>query len=121
MAREKTPPCAAMNGERLPHAEFVAAFREGRIAVRVDPERAPRFVSARLLLPLVLLPVLGLAVALALVGFVIIGLALGVAAVLVRYLVRRSSAGFVLARSMQRERFYRDALDAAVLRVEPKP
>jgi hypothetical protein len=109
-----------MNGEGLPHAEFVAAFREGRIAVRVDPERAPRSVSARLLLPLVLLPMLGLAVALALVGFVIVGLAIGAATVLVRYMVRRSSAGFVLTRSLRHDGFYRDALDAGVLRVEPK-
>lgn len=104
----------------MPHAEFVAAWRDGRVAVRIDPERAPRFVSARLLLPLVLLPALGAAVAFALTGFVLIGLALGAAALLLRYLVRRSSAGFVLTRALQHERFYRDAVAERVLRIELK-
>jgi hypothetical protein len=109
-----------MNHETMPHAEFVAAWREGRLLVRVDPERAPSFVSARLLLPFVLLPLLGAAVALALVGFVLIGIALGAAAFVVRFLVRRSSSGFVLKRSLDHPRFYRDAVEAGVLDAERK-
>jgi predicted membrane-bound spermidine synthase len=103
----------------MTHTEFVAAFSEGRVSVRVDPQRAPGFVSARLLLPFVLLPLLGAAVALALLGFVLIGMALGAAALLLRHFVRRSSAGFVLSRSLAQPGFYRDALHAGVLQLEP--
>jgi len=107
-----------MSEERPPHAEFVAAWRDGRLRIRVDAQRAPDFVSARMLLPFLLLPLLGAAVALALLGFVVIGIALGAAAFLLRYLVRRSSAGFVLSRSLAQPGFYRDALEARVLQLE---
>ena len=40
----------------LEHPQFVAAFQEGRIRVEVDRQGAVRLMSARLLLPLVLLP-----------------------------------------------------------------
>jgi hypothetical protein len=49
----------------MTHAEFVAAYREGRVRVGIQRKTAARFVSARVLLPLVLLPVLGLGDALA--------------------------------------------------------
>lgn len=104
----------------MTHAEFAAAYRDGRVSVRVDPQRAPGFVSARMLLPFVLLPVLGAAVALALLGYVVSGVALGAAALLLRHFVRRSSAGFVLARSLSSPDFYRAALEAGVLGVDPR-
>lgn len=103
----------------MTHGEFVAAWRDGRLRIRVDAQRAPSFVSARMLLPFLLLPLLGAAVALALLGFVLIGVALGAAALLLRFLVRRSSAGFVLSRSLEHPSFYRDALAAGVLQLEP--
>ena len=102
----------------MSHAEFIAAWRDGRLHVHVDAQRAPGFVSARLLLPFLLLPLFGAAVALALLGFVLIGVALGAAALVLRYLVRRSSRGSVLSRSMQKPEFYRDAIADGVLRIE---
>ena len=52
----------------MTHAEFVAAWREGRLRVEVDRKAAAHTVSARLMLRFVLLPVMGVGVALALVG-----------------------------------------------------
>ena len=37
----------------MTHAEFVSAWREGKVAVAVDPADAAVFLSARLLLPFV--------------------------------------------------------------------
>ena len=62
----------------------------GRIRVQVDREAAARFVAGRAMLPLVLLPVLGLGVALAIVGYFVAGTAIFVAALLLRFLVRRT-------------------------------
>ena len=50
----------------MTHAEFVDAWRGAR--VRVDAKGAAQMLSARLMLPFVLLPVLGAAVALAIIG-----------------------------------------------------
>ena len=102
----------------MSHGEFVTAYRAGRIKVHVDRAQAARFVSARLLLPFVLVAALGVAVALALAGHLIAGVALFVAALAMRYLVRATSQGFVLFRSLDRAPFYSDAMAAGVLRIE---
>ena len=102
----------------MTHEEFVAAYAAGRIRVTIDRAAAARFVSGRAMLPLVLLPILGLGVALALVGYVISGIAVFLGALVVRYVVRRSSNGFLLWRALQDAEFYRQVLAAEVLRIE---
>jgi len=99
------------------HAEFVDAYRRGRLKVQVDKPAAARMVSARLMLPLVLLPVMGLAVALALVGYFFIGALVFLAALGLRYAVRRSAPGFVLQRALADERFYAEALASGLLTI----
>ena len=100
----------------MTHDEFIAAYREGRLQVKVDRERAARQVSARLMLPLVLLPVMGLGVALALVGYFVIGALVFLAALGLRYAVRRSAPGFVLQRALADERFYAEAIASGLLK-----
>jgi hypothetical protein len=78
------------------HEEFVSGYRSGRVRVKVDREVAARFVAGRAVLPLVVLPLLGLGVALALVGYIVGGTIVFLAALLLRFLVRRSSGSFVL-------------------------
>jgi hypothetical protein len=102
----------------MTHEEFVAAYRTGRVRVNIDREAAARFVAGRAMLPLVLLPVLGLGVALALVGYTIAGVAIFVAALLLRFLVKRSSDGFLLWRALRDEHFYRQVLAAQVLKID---
>jgi hypothetical protein len=102
----------------MTHAEFVAAYQAGRVRVTVDRDAAARFVSGRALLQLVLLPILGLGVALALVGYFVTGAATFLAALALRFLVRRSSHGFLVWRALQDADFYRQALTAQVLRIE---
>ncbi|MDH4173478.1 MAG: hypothetical protein OEW90_11560 [Betaproteobacteria bacterium] len=101
---------------QVTHAEFVAAYRDGHLQVQVDREGAARHVSARLMLPFVLLPLLGLAVALALAGHYVIGALLFIGALGLRYAVRRSAPGFVLQRALGDERFYAEAVAAGLIK-----
>jgi len=101
----------------MTHAEFVAAWREEKVRVTVSQDAAS-FVSARLLLPFLLLPVFGIAVAIALVGYVVAGLLLFVAGLAFRFFVRRSAPGFVLQRAIASERFYDEARARGLLHVE---
>ena len=102
----------------MTHREFVAAYHAGRIRVRVDRDAAARFVAGRAMLPLVLLPVLGLGVALALVGYLVAGAIVFVAALVLRFLVKRSSDGFLLWRALRDPQFYAEVVAARVLSVE---
>jgi hypothetical protein len=102
----------------MTHTEFVAAYHAGRAKVVIDRDAAKRYVAGRGLLPFLLLPVLGISVAIALIGHFIIGAIVFVLALGLRYLVRASAQGFVLQRALHDERFYLDAVAARVLRIE---
>jgi hypothetical protein len=99
----------------MTHQEFVASYREGKLAVHVDPKAAAKLVSARSMLPLVVLPLLGLAVALAMTGYLITGAVLFVAALAFRYAVKKSSPGFVITRALENPEFYQQAVAARAL------
>ena len=104
----------------MTHEEFVAAYRAGRITARVEREGAARLLSGRLLLPFMLLPLFGLAVAAALSGAVILGIGIFLLTLLLRYAVRSSSQGFVLSRSLADPAFYAEACAAGILRIEER-
>jgi len=101
----------------MTHAEFVQAYREGEIRVEVDRRAAARFVSRRLLLPLVMLPILGAGTALALAGWIWTGISIIALATLVPIVIKRSAPHFVLTQSLEDAHFYRDALRAELLRI----
>jgi hypothetical protein len=102
----------------MTHAQFVAAYHAGRLHARVDRAAAARMVSARLMLPFVLLPVFGIAVAVALVGHYVIGGLAFLAGLALRYAVRRTAHGFVLQRALRDERFYEEALASGLLQLK---
>ena len=99
----------------MSHADFVEAYRSGRLRVDVDRTAAARYLSGRLLLPLVMLPVLGLGVALALMGWLWTGLITIGAATIAPILIKRSAPHFVITQALQDEKFYADAVDSGVL------
>jgi hypothetical protein len=104
----------------MTHEEFVGAYREGRIQVQVNRSAAARLVSARMLLPFILLPLLGVAVALALTGYLIVGVGLFLAALALRFLVRASSQGYVLSRALQDAAFYAEMVGNRVLLIQSR-
>jgi predicted membrane-bound spermidine synthase len=99
----------------MSHEEFVRGFQQGRLQVQVDRAAAARLMSGRLLLPLVLLPLLGLGVGLALAGYLFTGIAVFVAALGLRFLVQASSRGFVLSRSLHDAAFYEEMRRRGIL------
>lgn len=103
----------------MTHAEFVAAYARGKIKVEVEPRGAARFLSARLLQPFVMLPVLGIGVALALVGWIWTGLAIVALGIVVSRLIKRSAPHFVLTQALEDERIYEEVTQMNLLRVVP--
>jgi hypothetical protein len=102
----------------MTHDEFVESYRNGCLRVDLDRKAAGRFVSERLLLPLVRLPVLGIGTALALTGWVWTGLAIIGVATLAPIIIKRSAAHFVMTQVLQDETFYAQAIAAGVLTVQ---
>jgi hypothetical protein len=102
----------------MTHEEFVSAYRAGRVRPVVDAKAAGRLVAARMLLPWLLLPVFGIAVALALSGHFIAGALLLAGGVLLRWLVLASGPGFVLRRALVDAAFFEEVCRAGVLRAD---
>ncbi|HEY2335848.1 MAG TPA: hypothetical protein VGI18_00575 [Burkholderiales bacterium] len=102
----------------MTHQEFVTGYREGTLKVHVDPKAAAQLVSRQMMLPLVMLPFFGIAVALALVGYFIAGAVVFVLALGFRYFVRRTSTGFILRRALGDPRFYQEVVAASILAVQ---
>ena len=103
----------------MTHSEFVAAYTSGRIRVDIDPKAAARHVSARLLLPLVAMPVLGIGVALALIGWIFTGLAVIAVGIVAPLLIKRSAPHFILTQALQDAAFYEEVSRSGLLRITP--
>ena len=103
----------------MTHAEFVAAYQRGEIKVEFEPKSAARFLSARLLLPLVMMPILGIGIAIALVGWFFTGLAIIALGILVPQLIKRSAPHFLLQQCLADEPVYEELTRSGVLRVTP--
>jgi hypothetical protein len=103
----------------MTHQEFLTAYTKGEIKVEVDPAGAARFLSKRLLLPFVAMPVAGIGIALALTGGVYLGFAVIVLAYLVPRFIKRSASHFVFQQALADAAVYHDAVEAQVLRVVP--
>jgi hypothetical protein len=101
----------------MTHAEFVAAYQRGEIKVEIDPKAAARFVSARLLLPFVALPVLGMGVALALVGWIYTGLAIIAVGFVVPRLIKHSAPRFILTHALQDASVYDEVTRSGLLKL----
>ena len=99
----------------MKHVDFVAAYHAGSIRVNIDRAAAARYVSGRLLLPLVMLPVLGLGTALALSGIVWIGLATIAIGTLAPIIIKRSAPHFVMTQALQDAKFYEDVRASGLL------
>lgn len=103
----------------MTHPEFLAGHQSGSISVHIDGAAAARYVSARLLLPFVMLPILGLGIALALTGWIWTGLAIIGAATLARIIIRRSAPHFIITQALQDPQFYDDVAASGLLEIKP--
>ena len=101
----------------MTHAEFVEAYRAGSIRVHIDRAAAARYVSRRLWLPFIMLPVLGLGVGLALTGWIWTGLAVIGGATLAPILIKRTAPHFVITQALQDRAFYDDVAANGLLQI----
>jgi hypothetical protein len=101
------------------HDEFVAAWREGRIAIAVDSAAAARFLSARLLLPFVAIAVIGAGIALVLSGWLWTGVGVGALGIVGPRLVTRGARGFLLSRIATDPELYAAGMAAGAIRLVP--
>ena len=101
----------------MTHSEFTAAYARGEIKVEIDPKSAARYLSARLLLPFVMMPVLGAGVALALTGWIFTGLAVIAAGIIAPQLIKRGAPHFILTRALEDAVFYGEITQSGLLRV----
>ena len=101
------------------HSEFTAAYARGEIKVEIDPKSAARYLSARLLLPFVMMPVLGVGVALALTGWIFTGLAVIAAGIIAPQVIKRGAAHFILTRALQDAAVYDEVTPAGLMRISP--
>lgn len=97
------------------HAAFVAGHHAGTLQARIDRKAAARFLAARAMLPFVLLPLFGIAVALALTGRWILGATVFLAGLGLRALVRASAPSYVLTRALGDAAFYDEAVAAGLV------
>ena len=101
----------------MTHEEFRAAYEAGNVRVDIDPAGAARYLSARLLLPFVMLPVLGAGVALALVGWIWAGLAVIAIGIIAPRLIKRSARHFLLTQAIADREVYREVTQSKIMRV----
>jgi hypothetical protein len=101
----------------MSHAEFVAAWQEGRIAVAIDAAAAAAFLSARLLLPFVGIAIIGAGIALVLWGWIWSGLALGAVGIVVPRLIKRGARQFLLRQIATDADLYSAGLAAGVITI----
>jgi hypothetical protein len=99
------------------HEEFRAGLPAGRFRVIVNPALAPRYLQHRLWIRTLLLPVLGLGVALAMSGYLWPGLVLVAAGMLARQLIRKRSPELLLHLATRDPAIYREAIDHEILEV----
>ncbi len=101
----------------LDHAAYRAAYGRGEIRVDIEPQLAYRYLSARMLLPLVMLALLGVGVALAMAVHWFPGVLVIIAGFVLPRLTRMSAAGFLMARSLDDATVYADLVRLGILRV----
>lgn len=103
----------------MTHTEFVSACASGTVRVDIDRKAAARFMSARLLLPFVMLPVLGIGTALALTGSVWIGLTMIAVGTIAPIIIKRSAPHFILTHALDDANFYEEVAKSGMLTLRP--
>jgi hypothetical protein len=101
------------------HREFVAAYARGEIRIEIDPKGAARHLSARLLLPFVMMPVVGIGIALALIGWFFLGFAIIALGIIVPQLIKGSAPHFLLTQALEDAAVYEDVTRTGLLRLTP--
>jgi hypothetical protein len=101
----------------VPHADFSRGLPHGRYRVVVNPERAQKYLQARLLLKLVCLPLLGIGAALAISGYAVAGLVMVAVGMLLPRIVKKKAPQILLYLATRDATIYREAVEHEILEV----
>lgn len=99
------------------HDEFRRGLPHGRFRVIVNPDLAPKYVQHRLAIKFLMLPVLGVGIALGLSGYIWAGLVLVSIGSLTPRLIRKSAPALLLHLASHNEDVYREAIEYEILEV----
>ncbi|MEJ5989940.1 hypothetical protein WG902_08080 [Ramlibacter sp. PS3R-8] len=103
--------------EYVAHEDFRSGLPAGRFRVIVDPKLARRYVSQRLLLVVVVLPVIGVGIALALTGRTWPGALLIAAGVLLNRVVMWQAGRILLHLALRDAKTYEQVTQGGVMEV----
>ncbi len=101
----------------MQHHEFINALHDGSITINFDRKEAARFVSGQLLLPLIMMPVLGIGVALALTGWIWTGLLMIAAGFIVPRLIKHNAPQFLIQQALSDERIYQELVRSGIMQI----
>jgi hypothetical protein len=101
----------------IPHPEFRSGLPTGRFRVIVNPERAQKYVKHRLFVVGIALPLLGLGAALALSGYLWVGLPMVLAGLVMPRVVKAHAPKILLHLAQQDAKTYHEAIDFEILEV----
>ena len=101
----------------LSHEEFRQGLPLGRYHVIVNPTLAPKYVQHRLWIKMLVLPVLGIGVALGISGYLWAGLALVIIGMIVPRVIRKKAPELLLHLALRDKDIYREAIDYEILEV----
>jgi hypothetical protein len=101
----------------VPHAQFQRGLPHGLYRVVVNPERAQKYIQARLMLKTICLPILGIGAALAIAGYALAGLPLVAIGLLLPRIVRKKAPELLLHFAQRDAKVYQEALEYEILEV----
>lgn len=99
------------------HQEFVDAYRNGTLNMAMSQPIAAQYLSRRLLLPLLSLPILGAGVALALIGWLYTGILVFLIAAVVPRLIKRNAVPILLYQALQDPQIYEDLRESGTMEI----
>ena len=104
----------------MTHDEFTAGAARGAYQIDFEPKAAAKYLSIRLMLPLVALPVLGIGVALALIGWIYTGLAILAVGFVLPRLIKRAAPRILYELALQDPALYDDLTRSGLMQVRPR-
>ena len=102
------------------HEEFRTGLPAGRFRVIVNPALAPKYVQHRLWIKILLLPVLGIGVALGISGYLWAGLVLVLIGVLAPRMIKKRAPELLLHLATRDKDIYREAIEYEILEVRAR-
>lgn len=99
------------------HQEFVEAYRNGTLNMVMSQPIAAQFLSRRLLLPLLMLPILGAGLALVLIGWFITGVLIFLIGFIVPRLIKKNAVAILLYQALQDPEVYEQLRESGTMEI----